>query len=166
MKVKWGVGDWKAFTGAHLAVAIYQVASLLPLPYILAVVGYPAIITSNNVLSFLFDVGVMAVPRAEALGLSLLYGMTTNEVAVYFTLLVPALVIGLVLGKLLPENSAVCVTSRKVLAVFIACDLVLRVLPFGFNLAFGLPAAIIGWLVQAACLAFVVLDLHSERETG
>ena len=164
MKVKWGTGDWKTFTGAHLAVAIYQVASLLALPYILAVIGYPAIITNDNALSFLFDVGVMAVPRIEALCLSLLYGATSNEVAVYFAMLIPALVVGLVFGKLLPENSSVCVTLRKALVVFIACDLVLRVLPFGFNLAFGLLPAAVGWLVQAACLVFVTLDLRSVKD--
>lgn len=164
MKVNWGIGDWKTVTGAHVAVASYQVASLLPLLYILGLLGYPAIITSKNALSVLFDLGIMSVPRAEALGLSLLYGATSNEVLVYFALLVPALVIGLVFGKLLIKGSPVCVTLRKTLAVFIACDLVLRVLPFGFNLAFGWPASIIGWLVQAACLAFVVLDLKAAAE--
>lgn len=161
MNVKWGIGDWKTTTGASLAVAIFQVASLMPLLYILGVLGYPAIITTKNALSFLFDVGIMALPRAEALGLSLLYSATSNEVLVYFCLLIPALVVGLMFGKLLIKGSSACITLRKALVVFIACDLVLRVLPFGFNLAFGWPAAIIGWLVQAACLVFVILDLRN-----
>lgn len=165
MKVTWGTGDWKSVTGAHLAVGIYQVASLLPLLYILAFVGYPAIITGTNMLSFLFDVGIMTVPRVEALGLSALYSATSSEVLVYFALPVPALVVGLVFGKMLLKGSAACVTIRRILVAFIACDLVLRVLPFGFNMAFGLPAAIIGWLCQAACLTFVVLDLRAIKKS-
>lgn len=161
MNVKWGIGDWKTVTGAHLAVYVYQVASLLTLPYFLAVLGYPAIITTDNLLSFLFDVGVMTLPRIEALGLSLLYSTTSNEVLVYFTILIPALVVGIVFGKLLVKGSAMCITLRKVMAIFIALELVLRILPFGFNLAFGLPASVIGWLCQAACLLFVVLDLRT-----
>lgn len=164
MRFKWGTGDWKTVTGAHLAVGVYQVASLLPLLYILGFVGYPAIITSKNLLSFLFDIGIMTLPRAEALGLSALYSATANETLVYFAILVPALVVGLVFNKLLREDSPACITARKALAVLIACDLLLRVLPFGFNLAFGLPAAIIGWLAQAACLAFVILDLRAIKE--
>ena len=161
MKVTWGIGDWKTITGANLAVAVYQVASLLPLTYILGVLGYPAIITATNPLSFLFDVGLMAVPRIEALGLSLLYTLTDNEVLVYFALLIPALAVGLVFAKLLVQSSPACVVLRKAMAVFVVCDLVLRLLPFGFNVAFGLPASVIGWLAQAACLAFVILDLRA-----
>ena len=53
---------------------------------------------------------------------------------------------------------------RRTLVALLAFDLVLRLLPFWFNLAFGLPAAIIGWLCRAACLAFVVLDLRAAKE--
>lgn len=159
MKVTWGLNGRNTVTGAHLYVYAFQVAALLPLPYIFAIVGYPAVITSKNVLSYLFDVGMMAVPRVEALALSYLYSATSSEVAVFFALLIPALVLGLVLGRLLRDGDEKALRLRKALVVLIACDLVLRLLPFGFNLAFGLPAAAIGWICRAACLACVAMDI-------
>ena len=160
MRFAWGIDERKVVTGAHAAIAAYQVASLLPLPYILLVVGYPAIITHGSVLSFLFDMGIMAVPRIEALALSALYAATLSETAVYFALLLPALIAGYVFGRILRKSREASIRLRKVLAGLIALDLVLRLLPFGFNLSFSLPAAIIGWLVQAACLTFIILDLR------
>ncbi|MBR3385638.1 MAG: hypothetical protein IKG69_10635 [Atopobiaceae bacterium] len=164
MRVTWGTDDRKTLTGAGLYVTIFQVSSLLPLPYLFAVVGYPVVITSRNVLSFLFDVGMMSLPRVEALALSYAYTTLSSELVVYFTLLVVALVVGLVVGHLLREGGETALRLRQVLAALLAFDLVLRLLPFGFNLTFGLPAAVIGWLCRAACLAFVVLDLRAAKE--
>ena len=164
MRVTWGTDDRKALTGAGLYVTVFQVSSLLPLPYLFAVVGYPVVITNRNVLSFLFDVGLMSVPRAEALALSYAYTTLSSELVVYFTLLGVALVVGLALGRLLRGGGEAALRLRRTLAALLAFDLVLRLLPFGFNLAFGLPAAIIGWLCRAACLAFVVLDLRAAKE--
>ena len=164
MKVAWGINERNTVTGAQLALAIFQIASLLPLAYILAVVGYPAIITSKNILSVLFDVGIMAIPRIEALALSYLYAATASETAVYFALLLAALILGYVFGRILKGNREGSVCLRKVIAVLIVCDLVFRLLPFSFNLAFGLPAACIGWVSQAVCLVLIALDLRSDRE--
>lgn len=161
MEVTWGTDDRKALTGAGLYVAVFQVSSLLPLPYLFAVLGYPAVITSRNVLSFLFDVGMVSLPRVEALALSYAYTAFSSELTVYFALLVVALVLGLVLGRLLRGDCETGIRLRRALVVLIACDLVIRLLPFGFNLAFGLPTAIIGWLCRAACLAFLVMDLRT-----
>lgn len=164
MKVAWGINERNTVTGALLAIAIFQIASLLPLVYILAVLGYPAIITSRNVLSVLFDVGIMVIPRIEALALSYLYAAASSETAVYFALLLAALIPGYVFGRILKGNRKGSLGLRKVLVVFIACDLVLRLLPFSFNLTFGLPAACIGWVCQAACLILIILDLRSAQE--
>lgn len=163
MRVTWGTDDRKTLTGAGLYVTIFQVSSLLPLPYLFAVVGYPVVITNRNVLSFLFDAGMMSIPRVEALALSYAYATLSSELVVYFTLLVVALVVGLVVGRLLRGGREAALQLRRVLVALLAFDLVLRLLPFGFNLAFGLPAAVIGWLCRAACLAFVVLDLRTAR---
>ena len=161
MRVEWGIQNRKVLTGAHLCVRAFQVISMAPLPYIFAVAGYPAVITGRNPLSYLFDLGIMALPRLEAVALSLLYRLTASELVVYFALLAPAIVVGIVLGRLLRGTEQVNVAVRRVLAGLIAADLVIRLLPFGFNLAFGIPAAIVGWLIQLACLALVLLDLRA-----
>lgn len=161
MKVKWGTFDRHAVSGAQLYVYVFQVCSLLPLPFIFAVAGYPAVITSNNLVSSLCDVGLAALPRAEVLALSLVYSSTLNELVVYFALLVLALVLGFAFGRALRGNRESALKLRRILVALIAFDLVFRLLPFGFNLAFGLPATILGWACRAACLAFVVLDLRA-----
>ncbi len=163
MRIEWGTKRGKALTGAHLCVRIFQVASLLPLPYIFAVAGYPAVITSRNVLSILFDAGIMAIPRVEALALSLIYRATMNEMAVYFALLVVSLAAGFTFGKLLRSEGGAALRIRRAFAAFLAADLVLRLLPLGFNTVFGLPAAALGALCEAACLAFLILDLRSAE---
>ena len=161
MRVEWGIRGRKALTGAHLVIRIFQIASLLPLPYIFAVIGYPAVITSKNILSIMFDAGIMAIPRIEALALSLVYRASMSEVVVYFALLAISIAVGLIFGKLLRREDGMAILVRQGLAAFLASDLLLRLLPLGFNASFGLPAAALGGACEAACLAFVILDLHS-----
>ena len=165
MNVEWGISRRKALTGAHLSVGAFQLASLLPLPYIFLVVGYPAVITGRNVFSALFGAGIMAIPRLEAVALSLVYRATSNEVVVYFALLALSLVVGLVFKRLLNSEEEAAVRVRQVLAALIAADLVLRLLPLGANGAFGFAASAFGFVFQAACLAFVLLDLHHANKT-
>ena len=161
MKLSFGLHTRRALTGAELYVRILQVMLLLPLPYIMALAGYPSVITTYNALTALFEVGMMAIPRALAVGLSVIYRSTTNEILVYFVLAVCALVAGVVLGRLLKQSDAQQLTVRRVLVALIAADLVLRVLPFGFNLAFGLVPAVVGWVCRAVCLALVVCDVRA-----
>ena len=95
----------------------------------------------------------------EALLLSFIYKLTLNEVIVYFIPLVIAFVYGIILKRGLdgPEKRAVLI--RKILIILIFLDLVLRLLPFRFNYSFAWYFVVIGCLVRAACLIFLILDL-------
>lgn len=161
-KIQFGINDRKITTGADLYTLIFQISSLLPLPFMLMITGYPAVIGSDNVLTFLAGIGFMAIPRAETLLLSLAYRLLSSELTVYFALLIPAFVLGIVFRKILKGSEHGSRLFRKVLIVLIACDLVLRVLPFSFNLSFGLAAAIIGFVLRAACLVLIILDLQAH----
>ena len=160
--MRFGVDRKNRLTGADLAVRVFQIASLLPVLYVLVACVYPAVFTTRNVLSFLFDAGVSALPRWEALALSRLYRATAGEVLVCFVLLAAALAFGLAAGKLLKGARRGRVV-RVVLAVLIALDLILRVLPTSFRFAFGVPAAVIGFVVRLGCLAMILLDLRADR---
>lgn len=163
MKIQFGVNDRKAASGAGLYLKIFQISSLLPLPYIFLITVYPAVVSDSNFWSFLFDLGLASLPRAEALLLSFVYKLTLNEIIVYFIPLVIAFVWGLILRKILngPEKGAVLV--RKVLIILIFFDLVLRLLPFPFNYTFVWYCIVIGCLVRAACLIFLILDLKRKE---
>ena len=161
--MKFGVNLRKGLTGAEFGVRVFQIVSLLPLLYILAVAVSPAVITKRSLLSFLFDLGVSAIPRAEALALSALYRASASEVAVYFAILLTALAAGLAAGRLLKGKHKTAVTARKICAALIAADLVLRLLPLRFNKGFGLPAAALGFALQLGCLILIVLDLRADK---
>ena len=162
-EIRFGAPERKTLTGAELAIRAFQVFSLLPIPYVLAIVGYPAIITTDNILSFLFGVGLTSIPRAEALLLSVCYRASLSEVAVVAILLAAAVVCGIVIRRLLARDDGSTVPLRRAYAAWIALDLVLRLIPMPFNLAFGIVAQLIGFCLRLACLALVVLDL---REIG
>ena len=53
--------------------------------------------------------------------------------------------------------------ARKVFMVLIALDLVLRVLPFSFNLAFGLPFEVIGFAVRLLSVAALYMDIKAHK---
>ena len=71
MKIRFGINNRKVINGATLYLRIFQIASLLALPYIFLINIYPAVITSQNLWSVLFELGIVSIPRAEALLLSL-----------------------------------------------------------------------------------------------
>jgi len=159
MKIRFGIQHRKVINGATLYLRIFQAASLLMLPYIFLINIYPAVITGHNLWSVLFELGLVSIPRAEALLISFIYRLTLNEIIVYFIPLVIAFVYGLIILKLLdgPEKRAVLV--RKILIILIALDLVFRILPFSFNYTFPWYYVVIGCLVRVACLIFLILDL-------
>ena len=159
MKIRFGINNRKVINGATIYLRIFQIASLLALPYIFLINIYPAVITSQNLWSVLFELGIVSIPRAEALLLSFIYKLTLNEVIVYFIPLVIAFVYGIILKRGLdgPEKRAVLI--RKILVILIFLDLVLRLLPFRFNYSFAWYYVVIGCLVRAACLIFLILDL-------
>ena len=160
--MKFGLNLRKVLTGAEVSIRIQQICSILPVLYLFAAASFPVVLTRRGVSSVLFDLGFSCLPRTEALAISLLYRVSRSEVLVNFLLLGFALVLGLVAGALLHGKTAGA--ARRFLVVWIAADLLLRLRPLGFNRAFGLPAAILGFVVQALCLALCILDLRAAKE--
>ena len=161
-RVRFGVALRGALSGAELSVRFLQGAVLPPVLFLLLVSAYPPAMLHRGVAAALFELGLSALPRWELLLLSLSYRLSGSEIALTFALLVPALAFGLIAGRLLRSKRS-AVTARKVYAALILADLVLRLLPFRFNLAFGLPFAAAGFLLRAGCLVLILLDLRAER---
>lgn len=163
MKIRFGVNDRKVTSGAALYLKIFQISSLMPLPYIFLITVYPAVVSGSNIWSVLFDLGLVLLPRAELLLMSFIYRVTLNEVLIYFIPLVLAFVWGLILKKIFNGTEKGAVLIRKILIIAIFCDLVLRLLPFSFNYSYPWYFVVIGCLVRAACLIFLILDLKRKE---
>lgn len=149
-------------TGADLAVRIVQIAAALPMLYLVILSGWLSLLTQDTPITYLFSLGVCAVPRAVALGLSALYRHTGGEVLCSMLLVAAALFCGVVMNRLLHSERGR--TTRVVLAVLIGIDLILRLLPFGFAKAFGLPCEIIAFAFRAVSLILVLLDLRADKK--
>ena len=160
--MKFGIDVRGRLTGADLAVRIVQIAAGLPMLYLMILSGMPALLTQKSPVTYLFSLGVCAVPRAVALGLSALYRQTGGEVLFSMLLVAAALAFGVVMNRLLHSERGR--TTRVVLAVLIAIDLILRLLPLGFTKAFGLPCEIIAFALCAVSLVLVLLDLRAGRK--
>lgn len=163
--MKFGVNIRGKLTGAELAVRVFQIASLLPLAYMLLASGYPYLFTRYGLFSVLFDLGLASLPRVEAFGLSALYRLTSSELAVYFVLLGFALAFGLLMNALLKGGEKKPRVSRAVWAALIALDLVSRLVPLPFA-ELPLYARILGFAVRLACLALILLDLRAAKRAG
>ena len=135
--MKFGVDVREKRTGADLAVRVVQIASALPMLYLVILSGWLSLLTQETPLTYLFSLGVCAIPRAVAIGLSVLYRHTGGEVLFSMLLVAAALVYGVVMNRLLP---------------------------LGFAQAFGLPCEIIAFALRAASLALVILDLRAEKK--
>ena len=164
--MRFGINIRKKLTGAEIYVRVFQISSILPVLFVLAASGYTAVLTNRGIFSFLFRLGLSAVPSLEALALSLVYRRTASEVLLAFVLLGTALVFGLAVNRLLTGSHRTAWACRVVLLVLVGADLVLRLLPLGFNGAFGLPAAILGFVIRLGCLAFIALDLRADSRTA
>jgi hypothetical protein len=160
--MRFGFGEKTRMTGAGLYSRILTLTALLPAVYIFIVSGYPSVIMRGGVLPFLCDVGAASLPRAELLFLSWLYRLTSSEIVFDFVMLALALAFGVVSRRLLRGKHPREV--RVVFAALVAADLVLRLVPAHFNIAFGWPAAIIGFIVRLGCLLLILLDLRAEKK--
>ena len=158
--MRFGLYRRHAFTGSEIYVLVQQAAALLIAPFMLLASGYVGLFASRSLFALLFDAGLSVLPRAETLVLSLAYRRSESELVVFFSAMILALAWGLVSGKLL-RGEKTGVATRIVLAVLLCADLLLRLLPFSFNAAFGFPAAVLGFAVRAACLVLVLLDLRA-----
>ena len=164
-KVEFGITTRKKLTGADLYVKIFQITSLLPLIYIFTASGYLGIFREKSILSMLFDIGIMGLPRAETLTLSTVYRQTGSELLVYFAILAVALILGLLSHKLFKEDLKRGIACRKVFVVLIAIDLVIRMIPLRFNLVMGWPALIVGFILRLGCVLLIMKDLKAEKIT-
>ena len=162
MTVKFGVGVRKALSGAELTVRFGQVCSMLCALYLLAASTYRPAMLHMGPLSVIFGLSASALPRWWLLILAFLYRLSGSEVLLAFAILVPALALGLAAGHFLREKRT-AVGARKVYAALILADLVMRLLPFSFNLAFGPAFTAAGFLLRLGCLALVLLDLRKEQ---
>lgn len=162
-RIRFGINVRKKLTGAELYVKILQITSLMPLLYIFLSSGYLAIFRSKSLYSVLFDLGIMALPRWETLGLSYIYRLTLSEIIVYFSIVIIALILGLMTNRIFKEDRETGIKARKVFAVLIAIDLVVRLIPMRFNLVLGVPAAVFGFIIRALCLVLIILDLKSVQ---
>ena len=163
MKVKFGIGIRKALSGAELAVRFGQVCSMVCAVCLLAVSTYRPAMLHRGPLAVLFGLGASALPRWWLLLLSRIYRLSGSEVLLTFAILVPALAFGLAAGRLLGEKKTAA-AARRAYGVLILADLVFRLLPFRFNLAFGFVFAAAGFLLRLGCLALVFLDLRAEKK--
>ena len=157
--VEFGIDIRRKLTGADLYVRIFQICSLLPLPYIFLARPHPPILRTRNLLSVLFDTGISALPRLEAYALSYLYRLTSSEVAVYFVILAFALALGFISSRVLRGDPEVSIRFHKAIAVLIALDLAIRIIPVRANIAFGIIPAVLGFVIRAVCLYLVIRDL-------
>ena len=143
-------------------VVVFQVTSLLMIPYLLFATDLSAA-GGTTFPSALYDFAASSLPRAEMLLLSTLYRTTESEIFFYFALCLAALVFGLVASKCLKGNKSAKI-FRIVCAAAIVCDLILRLLPFRFNSLFGTAPAVVGFAVRLICLGLIVKDLFFGRK--
>lgn len=162
--MKFGLNERHALTGAECAVRVFQLTSLLPLLYLFTLSGYPPLITKSGLFSALFDLGIMALPRLEALGAAALYRLSLSDLIVFFSILLLALVAGLAAGRLLKGGERRARVLRWAYAGWIALDLILRLLPP--KLPFPLWAAVLGFVVRLGCLALILLDLRAAKKAA
>ena len=160
--MKFGIDVRGRLTGADLAVRIVQIAAALPMLYLVIVSGWLALLTQDTPLTYLFSLGVCAIPRAAALGLSAIYRHTGGEVLFSMLLAAAALVYGVVMNRLLHSGRGR--TTRVVLAVLIAIDLIARLLPLGFPQAFGLPVEISAFAIRAVSLVLILPGIYGIPE--
>ena len=162
-RVEFGIDIRRKLTGADLYVRIFQICSLLPLPYMFLATAHPAILGTRNLFSVLFDTGISSLPRLEAYVLSCLYRLTLSEVAVYFFVLAIALALGFISSRVLRGNPEASIRFHKAAEVFITLDLAIRIIPVKANIAFGIPTAAFGIVIRAACLYLVIRDLKTAK---
>ena len=162
--IGFGIDIRRKLTGADLYVRIFQISALLPLPYMFLATAHPAIYSSRNLFSALFDIGMCSLPRAEAFALSFLYRVTLSEVTVYFVMLALAAALGFAADRVLRGDPDLSVRMHRLFAVLICLDLAIRIVPVRANIIFGIPAEAAGIAVRAFCLYLIVRDLKASGQ--
>ena len=165
-KLEFGCGKRGVITGADIYVKVFQISSLLVAAYIVIALNYPPVMMKNGAVNFLADLGIVTLPRWEAVLVSLLYEKTLSEVAVFFVLSGAALAFGIAAGRLLRSPGKTAVTARKVFAVIIFCDYILRLMPFGFNSVYGFGMKTAGSAIRLFCAILIVFDIRAASSAS
>ena len=163
MKVKFGIGIRGSLSGGELAVRFTQASSVACAAFLLLVSADRGAMLHRGPGAVLFSLGASALPRWWLLALSLFYRKSGSEVLLAFLLLLPALAFGLAAGRLLGGGKSGA-AARKAYGALLLADLLFRLLPFRFNLAFGLAFAACGFLLRLGCLVLVWLDLRADKK--
>ena len=82
-------------TGADIYVLIFQSLSIIFPLFVIATALYPDMLFLGGVVSFIWNFGICALPRAETVPLSLLYRLTSGETVVALAVLAVAIAFGL-----------------------------------------------------------------------
>lgn len=163
-KVAFGIDIRKKLNGADLYVKTFQIASMLPVLFLITASGYLGLFAKGGPLAWLFEIGMSVLPRWETLGLSYIYRQTSNEVIMLFIMMLIGLLLGLFSNKIFRENEKRGIAARKVFMILIAIDLIVRLIPMRFNLVFGLPMAVIGFIIRAVFIVFLYMDIKTARK--
>jgi len=163
-RVRFGIDIRRQLTGADLYVRIFQICALLPLPYIFLSAVHPAVLSTRNLFSALFDLGMCSIPRTEAFAMAVLYRETLSEEAVYFIITGLAIVLGFAADRVIRGNPALSIRLHKAFAALICLDLAIRIIPVRANIIFGMPAEAAGFAVRALCLFLIVRDLKAHEK--
>ncbi len=156
----------KGLTGGTLALYIWQLCALLPLLYVVGcAVQLLDATRGGGFFGWLFGVGVCAMPRAEALALSLAYRLTAHEAVVCLAPALLALIVGLFLVKPLKCGGKTARLTRVAIVALWTVDLLAGLLPLAVNTVFGWEAALPGMAIRLACLALTAADLIADRRT-
>ena len=162
-KIAFGIDPRKKLNGSDLYVKTFQIMSMLPVIFVAVASGDLKLYSSGGPLAWLFELGMSALPRLEMLGLSFLFRETSSEVIMTFVMLAIGLILGLLSNKIFREEEKRGVAARKVFMALLAIDLIVRLLPLDFNRVFGLPVMAIGFVLRAACIAALYMDLKAYK---
>ncbi len=149
----------KKFLPTRVYVILFQIISLLPLPYIMLSTSSHSIYDGKGIFGVLCSLGISSLPRAEALGISCVYRLVLSELAVYFMLLVAALILGVAVKKLISVSDKCAKITLTALSVLIFADIIIRFIPFRFNKIYGPVFWAVSVLIRAVFLILVLSDL-------
>lgn len=162
-RIVFGIDPRRKLNGSDLYVKAFQIMSMLPVLFVAVASGDLKLFSSGGPLAWLFELGMSALPRPETLGLSYIFRETSSEVIMTFVMLAIGLILGLLSNKIFREEEKRGVAARKVFMALIAIDLIVRLLPMDFNRVFGLPVMAIGFVLRAACIAALYMDLKAYK---
>ncbi|MBQ7715197.1 MAG: hypothetical protein IJT70_04930 [Clostridia bacterium] len=152
----------KIFLPTRIYLILFQFISLLPLPFIMLSTSSHSIYDGKGILGVLCSLGISSLPRAEALGISYVYRLVLSELAVYFLLLIIAVIFGFVMKKLISSSDRCARITLTIVACLIFTDILIRFLPVRFNTLFGPVYWAVSILIRAAFLILVLTDLFKS----